>query len=49
MNIFHKKKATKINLLYSTKLWWEKTLAELEVQENWWGKLAVDKMRSLFS
>ena len=26
------------NLPYSTKLWWDKTLADLELQENWWIK-----------
>ena len=30
---------TLILLPYSTKLWREKTLAELELQENWWRKL----------
>ena len=23
---------------YSTKFWWDKTLADLELQENWWRK-----------
>ena len=30
-------------LPYSAKLWREKTLAELELQENWRRKLVVDK------
>ena len=28
-------------LAYSTKLWREKTLADLELQENWWEKILV--------
>ena len=28
-----------LELPYSTKLWWEKTLVELELQENWQRKL----------
>jgi len=40
---------TSTQISYSTKLWQEKTLVELELQENWRRKLVVDKTRSLFS